>query len=188
MTMRAVEPLRRPFDWYARQSRSVRDLILLFLLGLPVYIAAVWYDLFDKFIEVTGQPESDTLDWLVLLFVVLGIAAKIFSARRVVDLRDEVALRRKAESEAHHMARHDVLTGLPNRRWFIEDFQRSSSGLLDGDACALLVVDLDNFKPINDVYGHRLGDEVLKVIAKRLTHSPAKDPWRDSAETSLASS
>ena len=56
MAMRAVEPLRRPFDWYARQSRSVRDLILLFLLGLPVYVAAVWYDLFDKFIEVTGQP------------------------------------------------------------------------------------------------------------------------------------
>jgi predicted signal transduction protein with EAL and GGDEF domain len=75
----------------------------------------------------------------VLLFVVLGIAAKIFSARRVVDLREEVALRRKAEGEAYHMARHDVLTGLPNRRWFIEDFQRSSGGLKDGEACAPLV-------------------------------------------------
>lgn len=144
--MQVLASLRRPFDWYARQNRIVKDLILIFLLGLPVYLAAIWYDLFDKFLQVTGQPESDTLDWLVLLFVVLGIAAKIFSARRVVDLREEVALRRKAEGEAYHMARHDVLTGLPNRRWFIEDFQRSSGGLKNGEACALLVVDLDNFR------------------------------------------
>jgi diguanylate cyclase (GGDEF)-like protein len=108
-------------------------------------------------------------DWLVILIVCLGIAAKIYSIRRVVDLHREVALRRKAEAEAHQLARHDVLTGLPNRRWFIEDFDKWTCNLPEGEACALFVVDLDNFKPINDVYGHRLGDEVLKVVAKRLT-------------------
>ena len=62
-----------------------------------------------------------------------------------------------------------MLTGLPNRRWFIEDFDQETSRLPAGEAYALFVIDLDNFKPINDVYGHRLGDEVLRVIARRLT-------------------
>jgi predicted signal transduction protein with EAL and GGDEF domain len=121
--------LRRPFDWFARQSRITKDLIVIGLLGLPIYVAAIWYDLFDKFLGATGQPDSDTLDWLVLLFVVLGIAAKIFSVRRVLDLREEVALRRKTEAEAFGLARLDVLTGLPNRRWFLEDYDRWAEGL-----------------------------------------------------------
>jgi diguanylate cyclase (GGDEF)-like protein len=167
--MQILAQFRRPIDWLTRQSRSVKDLIVIGLVGLPIYLAALWYEVLHRYFDLTGQHQNRAWDWLVVLVVCLGIAAKIFSVRRVIDLRREVAMRRKAETEAYHMARHDVLTGLPNRRWFIEDFERSSRGLPDGEACALLVVDLDNFKPINDVYGHRLGDEVLKVAAKRLT-------------------
>ena len=167
--MDVLAPFRRLVAWYARQSRFARDAIVIGLIGVPVYLGAVWYDALDRFLELTNQPQSDATDWLVILIVCLGIAAKIYSIRRVVDLHREVALRRKAEAEAHQLARHDVLTGLPNRRWFIEDFDKWTCDLPEGEACALFVVDLDNFKPINDVYGHRLGDEVLKVVAKRLT-------------------
>jgi diguanylate cyclase (GGDEF)-like protein len=155
--------------WYRRQSRVVRDLILIGVIGLPIYVFAVWADAFDRFLALAHEPESDAVDWLVLLVVFLGLAAKFFSVRRVVDLHHEVAARRKAEAEAYQLARHDVLTGLPNRRWFMEDFDKWACDLPEGEACALFVMDLDNFKPINDVYGHRLGDEVLKVVAKRLT-------------------
>jgi diguanylate cyclase (GGDEF)-like protein len=155
--------------WYARQSRVVTDLIVIGLVGLPIYLAAVWYDALDKFIEIANEPQNDTIDWLVLLVVFLGVAAKIFSIRRVIDLHHEVAARRKTEAEAYRLARLDVLTGLPNRRWFIEDFEKWVQQGRDSAACALFVVDLDQFKPINDVYGHRLGDEVLKAVARRLT-------------------
>ena len=82
------------------------------------------------------------------------------------------------------MARHDILTGLPNRRRFIEDLNRSTEYLPAGETCALFVLDLDNFKPINDVYGHRLGDEVLKVVSHRLTQIAEVPRWRVSAVTS----
>jgi diguanylate cyclase (GGDEF)-like protein len=156
-------------SWFARRGRIAKDLIVIGLVGLPLYLGAVWYQLLDRFFELTREHQNHTLDWLVLLVIFLGIAAKIFSVRRVIDLRREVDARRKTEAEAYKLARHDVLTGLPNRRWFMEDFDRWATGLPEGEACALFVMDLDNFKPINDVYGHRLGDEVLKVVAKRLT-------------------
>ena len=167
--MDVMTPFRRLSAWYARQDRVTSDLIVIGLVGLPIYGLALWYDILDRFFELTGQPESDLIDWLVILVVGLGIAAKIFSVRRTIDLRREVVRRRKAEAEAYELARHDVLTGLPNRRWFIEDFDKCAGQIPQDESRALLVVDLDNFKPVNDVYGHRLGDEVLRVIARRLS-------------------
>jgi diguanylate cyclase (GGDEF)-like protein len=167
--MAIPKPLYSLTGWYARQSRVTRDLIVIALVGLPIYLGLVWYEALDRFFELTRAHQNHSLDWLVLLIVCLGIAAKIFSIRRVIDLHREVAERRKAEAEAYQLARLDVLTGLPNRRWFVENFERWAEQRQEDEACALFVVDLDNFKPINDVYGHRLGDEVLKAVARRLT-------------------
>jgi diguanylate cyclase (GGDEF)-like protein len=156
--------------WFKGQSRVVRDLIVMAAIMLPLYLAAVWWDGLDKFLAWTNEPESDAVDWLIILFVFLGIGAKIYSVRRTMDLQSEVRRRRKAERDAHRLARQDALTGLPNRRWFVEEFDKWTCACGEGDACAVFVIDLDNFKPVNDVYGHRLGDEVLRIVAKRLSH------------------
>ena len=155
---------------------------------LPIYVAAVWFDAFDRFLALTNEPDSDAIDWLIILFVFLGIAAKIYSVRRTIDLHHEVRHRRKAEADAYELARQDVLTGLPNRRWFTEEFDKWSSEHNGGEVRALFVVDLDNFKPINDVYGHRLGDEVLRVVANGSRASPKAARSHASAATSSASS
>jgi diguanylate cyclase (GGDEF)-like protein len=84
-------------------------------------------------------------------------------------LSAEVSEREAAEARAQTLARHDPLTGLANRRHFLEEIDRRLASVGDEHhAFALMFVDLDRFKPINDVHGHAIGDELLQVIASRL--------------------
>ena len=74
-----------------------------------------------------------------------------------------------AHKLAESMARHDALTGLPNRRVFAETLDKAVARAARGSVgYAILIVDLDRFKPVNDVHGHAAGDEVLREIASRL--------------------
>lgn len=83
----------------------------------------------------------------------------------IVDLRE----RKKAEQHIRHLAQHDPLTDLPNRTVFSE---RLSAVLAEarrrGGSAAVLMIDLDRFKEINDVHGHLAGDRVIRVTADRL--------------------
>ena len=85
-------------------------------------------------------------------------------------LSAEISEREAAEARAQSLARHDPLTGLANRRHFLEELDRRLT-LIGNESCAfaLLFVDLDRFKPINDVHGHAIGDQLLQVIATRLS-------------------
>jgi len=85
-------------------------------------------------------------------------------------LSAEISEREAAEARAQSLARHDPLTGLANRRHFLEELERRL-GLVgeEKSAFALMFVDLDRFKPINDVHGHAIGDQLLQVIGTRLT-------------------
>lgn len=72
--------------------------------------------------------------------------------------------------EMRHLARHDELTGLPNRRQLEEvAAERIATAVATGRPLSLLTVDLDRFKVINDTYGHPVGDEVLREVARRAT-------------------
>lgn len=85
-------------------------------------------------------------------------------------LSAEISEREAAEARAQTLARHDALTGLANRRHFLEELQRRLHAVAgEPHAFALMFIDLDRFKPINDVHGHAVGDELLQVIAGRLT-------------------
>lgn len=78
-----------------------------------------------------------------------------------------------AESEVNRLAYYDTLTGLPNRTFFIKTLKETLAGTEDNfmDRYAVLTMDIDHFKDINDTMGHAVGDEVLKAFAQRLSET-----------------
>jgi diguanylate cyclase (GGDEF)-like protein len=85
------------------------------------------------------------------------------------QLSEEIRTRVEAEERARHMAQHDFLTLLPNRLLFDELGKLSiASAKREGLQLAFLFVDVDEFKKVNDSYGHTIGDEALKIIAQRV--------------------
>lgn len=86
-----------------------------------------------------------------------------------VSMFSDISERKEAEAQIHQLAFYDPLTSLPNRRLLIERLQQAFSvGARNGQHGAVLFIDLDNFKTLNDTKGHDIGDQLLAEVAKRL--------------------
>ena len=94
-----------------------------------------------------------------------GLIGVLSSAR-------DITQRKNSEDQIRSLAFYDVLTDLPNRRQLLDRLNQAvASGCRSGRAGALMIVDLDNFKVLNDTRGHDVGDLLLQQVAKRLTSS-----------------
>ncbi len=152
------------------QHRAVADLVVLGILSALGFGYAIKTDLFEKLSRFATENEAWQLDELFVLAIILGLGGLFFAVRRVGDLRSEVRARRAAEQHAHLLSRHDPLTGLPNRRCFSEKLEQALLPTLNqGVRVAVLMLDLDGFKQINDVHGHAAGDQALIDTAGRLS-------------------
>lgn len=85
-----------------------------------------------------------------------------------MQLRDDLEIQEQAKLHSEHRSEHDALTGLPNRVRFTRQLTQLLAETEPPAAVAVLFLDLDQFKPVNDRYGHAVGDHVLRVIAQRL--------------------
>ena len=81
---------------------------------------------------------------------------------------EDITERKRAEDQIVHMALHDALTDLPNRVLFHRRLEQALTRVRRGENLAVLCLDLDHFKNVNDTHGHPLGDELLKAVAERL--------------------
>jgi diguanylate cyclase (GGDEF)-like protein len=93
--------------------------------------------------------------------------ARLSEANR--QLQEEIAHRQKSDARSHYLAYHDALTGLANRVLFREDLERAlEEAQTSRSSLAVLFIDLDGFKSVNDTLGHSVGDGLLKMLGERL--------------------
>lgn len=88
---------------------------------------------------------------------------------RIIGSVRDITLQKEYERRIQFLAFHDALTGLPNRMFFKERFAKALQHAADHHhKLALIMVDLDNFKTVNDTFGHRIGDQMLRHVARKI--------------------
>jgi diguanylate cyclase (GGDEF)-like protein len=150
---------------------SLRDALVLAGVMTFAVLIALHYDLFE-FIAALADPERGISPAeAVVLTVMLGVGIYVFVGRRLKEERwDEAAQERlqREVTELRELAMQDPLTQLPNRRALLDALQAATETY--GPGCpqhAVFLLDLNDFKNVNDRYGHAVGDRVLQVVVER---------------------
>ncbi|MGY2003623.1 putative bifunctional diguanylate cyclase/phosphodiesterase [Blastococcus sp. SYSU DS1024] len=145
----------------ALRARVLREAAVVALLTAAAAVASVHWGLPDRL----GGPADD----VVLVLAFSHLLMMVFGKRRSDELKAEVLSRRQAEDELRYRARHDALTGLLNRAALGEEIGSAvDDARAGGPAIAVLLLDLDRFKEVNDALGHHVGDALLRSVADRL--------------------
>jgi diguanylate cyclase (GGDEF)-like protein len=144
------------------ERRAGRDLAWIVVCSVVVCAVSLWVGAIDKAIDVSDSLETWNVNGLIPLLLVTPFGASYYAWRRYHEGMS-------AQRELAHLTVHDSLTGLPNRRFLGESFRRMlEEHRRDVGHLAVLFVDLDRFKIVNDTYGHEAGDRLMQAVAERL--------------------
>lgn len=148
-------PDAQGFDTFMKVQEKAGGVPIIVLTGFSdeeMAIKAVKNGAQDYLVK--GQVDTNTL--------VRSIRYAIERSRLIMELE-------QAKQEEHFLARHDSLTNLPNRRQFVDHLLRAiARAKRNSKKMAVLFMDLDGFKNVNDTQGHQVGDELLQLVARRL--------------------
>lgn len=155
-----------------RHRFAIQDLSVVIAIVLVAAFLAFEFDIYANEEGVSRKQETIELDEALTLGAILTVGLLIFSIRRYREQKRETGRRIAAERHARELAFQDPLTGLANRRQFDEALRAAiASPPSAGASHAVFFLDLNGFKKVNDVYGHGIGDELLTIVAQRLTSS-----------------
>ena len=138
-----------------QQGRLAGDVVVAVFVTVACLALVIFIDASGTF----SRSYELLYEGMAVALILSGVL--VFSYRRVNDWRE-------AQRQAQRTAELDVVTGFANRQQFLDylsKFERSDSKPLQ---LAVFAIDLNDFKQINDLYGHQVGDEVLRITAKRL--------------------
>ena len=151
-----------------RAGRAARDAAVLVVVGIVLFATFGWFDAYEFFAAYLKEYEVVQLDELLTALLIVGLLGFIFGYRRLRDLQDEVAHRSRAERDVSWIAAHDPLTRLPNRVGLKQEVERLRASDKVGQPHMAMVIDVQGFRYINDIYGNETSDEILVNIADRL--------------------
>jgi diguanylate cyclase (GGDEF)-like protein len=156
-----------------RHRVTVQDLSVILAAMLVAAFLVFELDVYANQDSVTAREKTIELDEALTLGGILCFGLLIFAvltARRYQDQKLENRRRVAAEQHVRKLAFQDPLTGLANRRQFDEALNAAiAAPPRAGGSHAVFLLDLNGFKQVNDVYGHGVGDEVLTIVAQRLS-------------------
>lgn len=160
---------------YVRQIRGLAAVVMGFAIVGMHYtgMAAANFPEGSFCGALGGGLQGDSLVYLVLITTLAVLAVALLTS--VLDARLEARTAELARSltlanqELTQLALHDTLTGLPNRTLLADRIEQAIAKVAEQGGCfALMFIDLDGFKPVNDAFGHHIGDLLLKAVAARL--------------------
>jgi diguanylate cyclase (GGDEF)-like protein len=158
--------IRYPFKDYA----FITEVVSIMLIAMFTFWFAQEHDAFEYLVGMSREHEEWELDEIFTLLMISAFALVFVVFRNGVYLKREIKRRAVIEEEIKKLAFFDSLTGLPNRDLCNNRLEHTlAHASRFNNIIAVLFIDLDNFKEINDTCGHDGGDELLKQVATRLS-------------------
>lgn len=178
VNLRAYLPTDLPvYPSYFGVHKDVSELLVILNKGIKTISDSDRQIVLDKWLNLEIKHGLDQRRVFTLVLQIAGLSLVVIFGFLIwnFSLRREVNLRRKVEDKMRFMAGHDGLTQLPNRSLLTERLQTAlHQHARHNEMLALMFIDLDGFKQVNDQYGHDVGDEMLVKLSSLLSHCVRK--------------
>ncbi|MEM9202587.1 MAG: bifunctional diguanylate cyclase/phosphodiesterase [Actinomycetota bacterium] len=153
------------------ERRAGVDLAWIVVAAIMLCVVAIAFTVPDALLRRIEDIERLDINGVLALLVVVPLGATAFAVRRY---RDAIG----AQKDLQHLSLHDSLTELPNRRHLREVLPSALvHATRNNTRAAVLFIDLDGFKGVNDTYGHEVGDHLMVAVGRRLVRATAEGRW-----------